>query len=74
MTAVALMTTAAVAEAVESSGMKHEKLAPAPAQSNFNVMESDFNATAQRREREEHTPHYVSYNSSQRTPSRTGKA
>lgn len=34
---------------------------------------SAIEGTAQRREREESGPHYVSYNVSQRTPSRHGK-
>lgn len=71
-----VMTAAAVAESVGLHGNKHEKAIVNKVDPDTHIVDiqSDMKATAQRREREEHTPHYVSYNASQRTPSRTGKA
>lgn len=36
--------------------------------------EHSTDSTAQRREREESAPHYISYSAAQRTPGRTGRA
>lgn len=71
-----IMTTAAVVESVGIHGPKHEKAALVKAESPSSVVniQDDFKATAQRREREEHTPHYSGYSASQRSPGRTGKA
>ena len=71
-----LMATAAVAESIGIHGPKHEKAIVIKAESPSTVVSitDDFKATAQRREREEHTPHYSGYNASQRSPGRAGKA
>jgi len=71
-----IMTAAAVVESVGIHGPKHEKavLVKADSPSSIVNVQEDFKATAQRREREEHTPHYSGYSATQRSPSRTGKA
>jgi len=71
-----LMATAAMAESVGIHGPKHEKAVVVKADSPSSVVRisDDFKSTAQRREKEEHTPHYSGYNASQRSPGRAGKA
>jgi len=71
-----IMTAAAVVESVGIHGPKHEKAVLVKAESPVSIVnvQEDFKATAQRREREEHTPHYSGYSATQRSPSRTGKA
>jgi hypothetical protein len=69
-----LMTAAVSVEVLGISHTKHEKAVPIKAESIVAGAHSELDSSAQRRESQEHSPHYVSYSAMQRTPSRAGKA
>ncbi len=69
-----LMTAAVSVEVLGINHPKHEKAVLNKADANVVDSKSEFESSAQRRESQEHSPHYVSYSAMQRTPSRAGKA